>query len=220
MTAFAWNGPVRLCLLSAAILGLAIAAHAQAPGANVSSRAGQSTPAATSPAAAQTRAPSGPPPTGTMIQVMRGIMFPNANMVFNVQSIDPDAPKASYEPNIKDGFSWVNWGAGLYSNWELLEYASVALADTAPMLLVPRLCANGKAAPVAEADWIKYVEQMAEAGRVAFRAARARNRDAAIESTNDITDSCAACHRAYRDKYPNGDRMNLSLRCTPLSPAR
>ena len=33
-------------------------------------------------------------PAGTLAQVMRGIYFPNANLIFDVQQRDPAAPRA------------------------------------------------------------------------------------------------------------------------------
>src|SRR5262249_15057083 len=52
-------------------------------------------------AAAQARSKPAPPaarpaakPAGTLAQVMRGVYFPNANLIFDVQQHDPAAPKA------------------------------------------------------------------------------------------------------------------------------
>ncbi len=44
-------------------------------------------------AAAQTSLETAP--IGTMAQVMRGIFFPNANLIFDVQARDPEAPVES-----------------------------------------------------------------------------------------------------------------------------
>ena len=165
-------------------------------------------PSAPAAAAAAARA------TGNMAELMRGIMFPSANMIFNVQSYDPAAPKAAYEPG-SAGFSWVTWGGGLYSGWELVDYAGVALSESAPLLLTPRRCENGKQAPVTKPDWIAFTELMAEAGRASHRASQARDRDAVIEVTNQITEACAACHSVYRDKRtgPSTDPGDKSGRC-------
>ena len=43
-------------------------------------------------AAAQTSLET--PPVGTLAQVMRGIYFPNANLIFDVQMRDPAEPRA------------------------------------------------------------------------------------------------------------------------------
>jgi mono/diheme cytochrome c family protein len=155
-------------------------------------------------------------PLGNMAQVMRGILFPSSNLLFQVQTYDPAAPKTGYEPGTAS-FSWVDWGAGIYSGWELVDYAAVAIAESAPLLLAPaRRCENGKPVPVDRADWIQFTAEMAEAGRAAYRASQSRNRDAVSDVTNQIADACLHCHEVYRDK-PGGttaDPSNKAARCS------
>jgi mono/diheme cytochrome c family protein len=175
--------------------------------------------AATSPAdlaVPGTRAAALPP--GNMAQVMRGILFPSSNLIFNVQNQDPGEQKVGWSPGGPTAFSWVDWGAGIYSGWELVDYAAIALAESTPLLLTPgRRCENGKPVPVERADWVRYVDQLAEAGRAAYRASQSRNRDAVADVTNQIADACLQCHEAYRDK-PGGttdDPSNKAARCVP-----
>ena len=154
-------------------------------------------------------------PEANLAQVMRGILFPSSNLIFNVQNQDPDEKKVGWQPGTTD-FSWVNWGAGIYSGWELVDYAAMAITESAPLLTMPgRRCENGKPVPVDRADWIRFTNEMAEAGRVAYRASQSRNRDAVIDATNVIADSCLQCHERYRDK-PGGtdlDPSNKAARC-------
>ena len=65
--------------------------------------------------------------TANMLQLMRGIFFPAANMLFNVQTHDPALKKPDNSPNPKV-FDWVQWGSALYSGWEDVDYAAAALA--------------------------------------------------------------------------------------------
>jgi mono/diheme cytochrome c family protein len=156
-------------------------------------------------------------PSGNMAQVMRGILFPSSNLIFNVQNQDPGEQKVGWSPGTTS-FSWVDWGAGIYSGWELVDYAAIALVDSAPLLLTPgRRCENGKPVPVERADWVQYTAELAEAGRAAYRASQSRNRDAVAEVTNQIADACLHCHEVYRDK-PGGtpaDPSNKAARCVP-----
>ena len=156
-------------------------------------------------------------PPGNMAQVMRGILFPSSNLLFNVQNQDPGEQKPGWSPGGPTAFSWVDWGAGIYSGWELVDYAAIALAESSPLLLMPgRRCENGKAVPVERADWVQYTAELAEAGRAAYRASQSRNRDAVSEVTNQIADACLRCHDAYRDK-PGGttaDPSNKAARCS------
>ena len=166
--------------------------------------------------AGATPGPAPARPEANVAQLMRGILFPSSNLIFNVQNQDPGETKVGWQPGTSD-FSWVNWGAGIYSGWELVDYAALAITESAPLMLVPgRRCENGKPAPVERADWIRFTNEMAEAGRVAYKASQSRNRDAVIEATNVIADACLQCHEAYRDK-PGGtaiDPSNKAARCS------
>ena len=100
------------------------------------------------------------PPLGNMAQLMRGIFFPNANLIFTVQTHDPaEKPKPAAGGGQTGGFSFVEWGAGIYGGWELVDNAAIALADASPLMLTPGIrCENGRLAPVTEPDWIKFTE--------------------------------------------------------------
>ena len=85
------------------------------------------------------------PPAGNLAQVMRGILFPSSNIIFTVQTHDPAEKRTATDANSDGGFNWSIWGGNLYSGWELVDYAGVALAESAPLMLTPgRKCENGK----------------------------------------------------------------------------
>ncbi len=159
-------------------------------------------------------------PTGNLNQVMRGILFPNSNIIFNVQTNDPGAAaKPSKEGTAANtGFSWTNWGAGIYTGWQVVDYAAVALAESAPLMLTPgRRCENGRPVPVDRPDWIKFTEELAEAGSAAYRASQTRSQEAVSDATNQVADACFHCHQVYRDKrgFRQGDPAAAAARCTP-----
>ena len=115
-------------------------------------------------------AAAGPPPAtlppGNMAQVMRGILFPSSNLLFNVQNQDPGEQKVGWSPGGPTAFSWVDWGAGIYSGWELVDYAAIALAESTPLLLTPgRRCENGKPVPVERADWVRQRDAVLALGQ-------------------------------------------------------
>jgi mono/diheme cytochrome c family protein len=176
-------------------------------------------PAAAAPAAALTPVASHAsyPPVANLGQIMRGIFFPSSNLIFNVQSHDPGETRkgAPYEAPKDAGFSWVDWGAGIYSGWDLVDYAAVSIADAAPLLLVPRRCENGRAAPVEREDWIRFTTELVEAGKAAYAASQSRNQEAVSDVSNTLADACLHCHEVYRDK-PGGtvaDPSNKAARC-------
>ncbi len=172
-------------------------------------------PAANAPAAAGGSVLAAARPEANLAQVMRGILFPSSNVIFNAQNQDPGEKQVGWQPGTTD-FSWVTWGAGIYSGWELVDYAGMAITESAPLLTMPgRRCENGKPVPVGNADWVRFTNEMAEAGRVAYKASQSRNRDAVIDATNVIADACLQCHERYRDK-PGGtdlDPSNKAARC-------
>jgi hypothetical protein len=157
-----------------------------------------------------------------MAQLMRGIYFPNANLIFTVQTHDPAAPAPKPSADQSRGFSFVEWGAGIYGGWELVDNAALALADASPLMLAPGIrCENGRLAPVHEPDWITYTEEMIAVSRRIYRLSQSRNQEAVSEATGDLSDSCANCHRAYRDVRVPGrqpdpaDPSNKASRCLP-----
>jgi hypothetical protein len=158
-----------------------------------------------------------------MAQLMRGIFFPNSNLIFTVQTRDPDAPAPPPAPGAQtSGFSWVDWGAGIYGGWQLVDNAAVAIADASPLLLTPGIrCENGRLAPVTDPDWIRFTEEMIAVARQIYGAAQSRSQEAVAAATGDLTDACANCHRAYRDVRGRGrgldpaDPSNRASRCTP-----
>jgi cytochrome c553 len=167
---------------------------------------------------------TGPPAafsaTGNLNQLMRGIMFPNSNIVFTVQTHDPaEKRKTGDAANSDGGFNWSMWGSDLYSGWDIVDYASIALAESAPLMLTPgRRCENGKPVPVNDPDWIRFTKEMVEVGRAAYRASQTRNQEKVSDVTSDLADACLHCHQVYRDKMRRGrtapDPSDKELRCT------
>lgn len=139
------------------------------------------------------------PAVGNMNQLMRGILFPSANILFDVQTQDPGARKAAASSTDADTLT-VRYG-NVYDPWILVDVAAISLAESAPLLLTPgRRCENGQPVPVGDAQWQKYVQALVEAGRAAYKAAQTRNQENVSEVTNVVNDACLNCHRTYRDR--------------------
>ncbi len=159
------------------------------------------------------------PAAGNLAQLMRGIFFPNSNILFTVQSHDPAEKAAPGDAAAAGGgFNWTLWGSNLYPGWEVVDYAAIALAEAAPLMLTPgRRCENGKPVPITDPEWIQFTNEMAEAGKAAYRASQARNQETVGDVTNVINDACMHCHQVYRDKRPRGANIlqtNNAARCT------
>ena len=148
------------------------------------------------------------PVTGTVNQVMRGILFPSSNVLFDVQTRDPGAGSKGGVARA-DATTTSNRYGDVYSPWQVVDAAAISIAEIGPVLMQPRRCENGKPAPVDRADWKQYVQGVVEAGRAAYRASQMRSQDAVSEATNTISDACANCHRVYRDVANAADRKSV-----------
>jgi len=128
-----------------------------------------------------------------MLGLMRSILYPASNVIFTAQSDDPEGfertGRASTSPN---PFTSV------YGGWQAVELAGLALAESANLLLIPRLCGNGRPAPVQDAAWQMWVQEVRDAGMVAYAAAQTRSQDAILDAAAAVSDSCLHCHRQYR----------------------
>ena len=85
------------------------------------------------------------------------------------------------------------------------------------MLLVPRRCENGRAAPVERDDWVKFTREMVDAAREVYKAAQTRKQEPVSDATNVLADACLNCHVVYRDKEGGtaADPSNKAARCQP-----
>src|SRR5258706_16450778 len=143
-----------------------------------------------------------------LLQVMRGILFPNSNVIFSAQTQDPGAVKKD-----ADGTSSVNPLAGMYGGWQAIENSGLAIAESANLLTIPgRACSNGKPAPVQNADWQQFVRGLRDAGMAAYKAGQSKNMDMVIEAADTMTTACMNCHDVYREKTPA--QGGLAARCT------
>jgi hypothetical protein len=141
---------------------------------------------------------------------MRAIAFPNSNIIFNLQLKDPGAqPKKDLT---SAPFDYSDWGATVYGGWLAVDQAAVAITETSALLLTPgRRCQNSRPVPVERPDWKQYVAALADVGRLAHRASRARDYKAFIDISEKLNDACANCHKVYRDK--GGTEGSGGTRC-------
>ena len=161
-------------------------------------------------ATATAQAPPSGPPDANLAQLMRAVLFPNSNIIFNVQSQDPAAPKPAYVPE-QGGFSWVDWGAGIYTGWEVVENAGIALEEVTDLVIKPgRVCTNGNPVPLEQPDFVVGIQRLRDVARAVQAAAREENQERVIELTTQLAEACYGCHQVHRIAPPGGDN-----RCVP-----
>ena len=135
-------------------------------------------------------------PVGNLAQIMRGMFFPNSNLIFDVQTRDPEAPVAeTNDDTVTSTFSRI------YTGWPVVENAAVALAEATYLISMPgRLCQNGRPVPAQQFDWNKYAQELRDAGWAIYQAAQLKDQARVSELTNDLAGACENCHFTYRDK--------------------
>jgi hypothetical protein len=131
---------------------------------------------------ARQAAPSKSPvavPVASIKQIMKGIVQPNATIVYNAvgstitaQGTEERAPKTAEE-------------------WEIVGNSAAALIESGNMLLVGnRVLDTG--------DWVKLAHDLINGGKDALKAAESKSADGVFASGEPINDSCDACHAKYQ----------------------
>src|SRR5579859_3006737 len=143
---------------------------------------------------AQAQSPAQPP--ANLNQLMRGTLYPAANVVFSAQDVNPaDVPRAK-DPNMAtDPLTTV------FGKWEAVENSALAIAELADLLTLPgRKCSNGADVPLQNPDWPKFVEELRQAGMTAYAAAKTKDQDKMTDAAGVMTTACGNCHGKYRER--------------------
>jgi hypothetical protein len=135
-------------------------------------------------------------PASNLNQLMRGLFFVHANVVFSAQRKNPAEIKWTSEPSAS-----TDPLTGVFGNWEAVENSALVLIDSADLLMTPgRKCSNGMDVPVGKADWAGFVNELREGGKAAYKAAQSKNMDNIIEASDVLNTSCSDCHNKYRPR--------------------
>ena len=146
--------------------------------------------------------------SANLAQFMRAVTFPNANIIFNTQLYDPGKEK----PKMPIPYDYVLWGKTVYYGWEAVDEAILALRDTSPMLLLPgRKCQNGRPVPIQNADYQQAVKDLVAFTDELWKAAQTRNQETVSALSEKLNDTCANCHKVYRDVSVSGGASTGSL---------
>src|SRR3954464_806072 len=111
-------------------------------------------------------------PASTMSELMVKIIYPASDAIFYITTREPKTE----------------------SEWVELQGKALAVAESANLLMMP-----GRARD--QDRWMADARLMLDAGRAAFRAAKAKD-VAALDALNDqLYTSCTSCHQHYRTNY-------------------
>jgi hypothetical protein len=115
------------------------------------------------------------PPTrnvGSMSDLMVKIIYPASDALFYIES---RTPKTDAE-------------------WTALEGQALMLAESANLLMLPGRARDQK-------QWMADSKLMLDAGAAAVKAAKAKNVEAIVALSDQLYESCTACHKHYRPGY-------------------
>jgi hypothetical protein len=129
-------------------------------------------------APAETTAPPAPP-VATVQQIMRGIVGPSANVVFEAVSTTVSAAGIE-EKQPKTDAEWLEVASG-----------AAALVESANLLV-----AGDRA--IDRGEWVTMAKAMADAGMVALKATQAKDPAGVLAAGEAINTSCDNCHRKYQ----------------------
>jgi hypothetical protein len=139
-----------------------------------------------------------------MNQLMRGVLYPAANVVFSAQVDNPGELKfvPGRDPNMSTDPLTSTFGG-----WVAVENAALALAESATLLSIPgRRCANGVPVPTKDPAWVAFEQELRGAGTKAYAAAQAKDQDKIIEASDALNATCSGCHRKWRDRKAPDNR--------------
>ena len=137
-------------------------------------------------------------------QLMRGVLYPAANVVFFAQADNPGdvKPVPGQDPSMA-----TDPLASTFGGWQAVENAALALTESANLLLIPgRVCSNGAPVPITDPAWATFVQQVRDAGMKAYKAAQAKDQDKMIANSETLSAACAGCHRKWRDRKTPANR--------------
>jgi hypothetical protein len=133
-----------------------------------------------------------------MNQLMRGVFYPAANVVFSAQADNPGDVKLvpGQDPSMS-----TDPLTSTYGGWQAVENAALALAESANLLLIPgRSCANGVPAPTKDPAWATFVQEVRDVSMKAYAAAKAKEQDKMLDIGETLSAACAGCHLKWRNR--------------------
>src|SRR6476469_943643 len=94
-------------------------------------------------------------------QLMRGVLYPAANVVFFAQADNPGdvKPIPGQDPSMATDPLTSTFGG-----WPAVENAALALAESGNLLSIPgRTCSNGVPVPIKDPSWAMFVQELRDA---------------------------------------------------------
>ena len=118
-------------------------------------------------------------PVATIKQIMNGIVMPDAYVIYeavgtksSAAGVEEIAPKNDEE-------------------WAKIANAAAAIIESGNLLLMGNRVVD-------KGDWIKMTHDFMEQGKLALKAAEAKDKDGIVSAGGDLNTTCDNCHAKYQ----------------------
>jgi cytochrome c556 len=132
-----------------------------------------------------------PVPVGSMSDLMVKMIYPTSDAIFYITTREPKTE----------------------AEWGELQAKALTLAESANLLMMP-----GRARD--QDRWMADAKLMLDAGRAAYRAARAKDLGALEALSDQLYESCTSCHQHYRPNYGRRPTPGAGATAQPATPAQ
>jgi hypothetical protein len=118
-------------------------------------------------------------PVASIKQIMNGIVMPDAYVIYNAvgtktsaQGVEEIAPKNDEE-------------------WAAVGNAAAAIVESGNLLLMGDRALD-------KGDWVKMTRAFMDQGKLALKAAEAKDKDGIVAAGGDLNTTCDNCHAKYQ----------------------
>jgi hypothetical protein len=118
-------------------------------------------------------------PVASVKQIMNGIVMPDAYVIYNAVGTKTSAKGVEEIAPQND------------EEWAVVANAAAALVESGNLLLM------GDRA-IDKGDWVKMTRDFMEQGKLALKAAEAKDTDGIVSSGGDLNTTCDNCHAKYQ----------------------
>ena len=118
-------------------------------------------------------------PIGSVTHIMRGMVDPAANIIFNAVSTTVTTKGVEEK------------APGSQQEWDRVSDSAAVLAESGNLLLL------GSRA-IDHGDWTRWSHSLVDAGAVALKAAEAKDAEGVFAAGEAIYEACDNCHKTYR----------------------
>ena len=118
-------------------------------------------------------------PVASIKQIMNGIVMPDAYVIYNAVGTKTSAKGVEEIAPQND------------EEWAAVANAAAALIESGNLLLMGNRVVDKE-------DWIKMTREFMDQGKLALKAAEAKDKDGIVSAGGDLNTSCDNCHAKYQ----------------------